>query len=187
MNRRQVIVVGGGVIGAACAYYLNKADWTVTIVDKGDFGMGCSHANCGFVCPSHVLPLAEPGAQWKAFKSLFKKNSPLKVKLRFDPALWMWMLRFARRCNNADMLESGRACQALLDSSRTLYEELIATEKLDCEWETRGLLFVFRDAHEMEEYAAIDKLMDKEFHLPARRYDGEQVTKLEPALVSGLA
>src|SRR5438270_655584 len=57
-SERQVIVVGGGVVGAACAYYLRRAGWAVTVLDSGGFGQGCSHANCGFVCPSHVLRLA---------------------------------------------------------------------------------------------------------------------------------
>src|SRR5262249_18510945 len=59
---RHVIVIGGGVIGAACAYFLSKSGCTVTMVERGEFGKGCSHGNCGFVCPSHVLPLAEPRA-----------------------------------------------------------------------------------------------------------------------------
>ena len=62
----HVIVVGGGVIGAACAYYLCRSGWAVTVLDQGGFGKGCSHANCGFVCPSHVLPLAAPGAAREA-------------------------------------------------------------------------------------------------------------------------
>jgi len=73
------LVVGGGVIGTACAYYLSRAGWKVTILDKGGFGQGCSHANCGFVCPSHVLPLAMPGAVGMALRSLFQKNSPFFV------------------------------------------------------------------------------------------------------------
>ncbi|MBC7815402.1 MAG: FAD-dependent oxidoreductase, partial [Planctomycetaceae bacterium] len=63
MNSGRVIVVGGGVIGAACAYFLKKAGWdSVTVLDRGQFGKACSHGNCGFVSPSHVLPLTVPGA-----------------------------------------------------------------------------------------------------------------------------
>src|SRR6185295_6996342 len=138
MNSRHVMVIGGGVVGSACAYALSNAGWQVTVVDRGDFGKGCSHANCGFVCPSHVLPLAEPGAAWNAFKSLFKSHSPVKVKMRFDPALWGWLLKFAGRCNMNDMLESGRGIQPLLASSRKLYDEWLARESFDCEWQTRG-------------------------------------------------
>src|SRR6516164_9827740 len=111
MSNRQVIVIGGGVIGAACAYYLSSSGWQVTMVDRGQFGRGCSHANCGIICPSHLLPLAEPGAAWKAFKSLFQKNSPFSIKPRLDPALWIWLWKFARRCNLPAMMEAAQACQ----------------------------------------------------------------------------
>ena len=74
----RVVVVGGGVIGACSAYYLAKAGFRVTILDRGSFGAGCSHANCGYVCPSHVLPLAAPGAVWSTLKTLFQRNSPLE-------------------------------------------------------------------------------------------------------------
>jgi D-amino-acid dehydrogenase len=184
---RQVLVVGGGVIGAACAYYLCRSGWQVTIVDRGEFGMGCSHANCGLVCPSHVLPLAEPGAVWRTFKALFQKNSPFSIKPRLDLRLWSWLFQFARRCNTADMLAAGRGIQALLDSSLKLYHALVAAESLDCEWETRGLLFVFRAPAEMAAYAKTDQLMRDEFQVSAVRYDGDAVVRLEPALKPGLA
>ena len=61
-DAQDAIVIGGGVIGAACAASLSQAGWQVTILERGEFGRGCSHGNCGFICPSHVLPLAEPGA-----------------------------------------------------------------------------------------------------------------------------
>ncbi|HYV36344.1 MAG TPA: FAD-dependent oxidoreductase [Gemmataceae bacterium] len=184
---KHVVVIGGGVVGASCAYALHKSGWRVTIVDKGEFGKGCSHANCGFVCPSHVLPLAEPGVVWMGIKSLFQKNSPLKIRMRFDPALWGWMFRFARRCNETDMLESGRACQALLESSRQLYDQWVVEAGLECEWQTRGLLFAFQSAEEMEKYAHTDKIMAEHFSLPAVRYDSKALEKLEPALKPGLA
>jgi D-amino-acid dehydrogenase len=187
MNSRQVIVIGGGVIGASCAYFLNKTGWNVTVVERGAFGKGCSHANCGLVCPSHVLPLAEPGAAWKAIQALFQKNPAFSIKLRFDPALWIWLLKFARRCNPADALEAGRACHALLKSSRNLYDELVLGEHLDCEWQCRGLLFVFRTPSEMEAYGRTDRLLRESFGLAAVRLDGAALVRREPALQPGLA
>ena len=58
----DVIVVGAGIIGIACAHYLCDAGRRVSVIDQGDIGAGCSHGNCGYICPSHVLPLTEPGA-----------------------------------------------------------------------------------------------------------------------------
>jgi len=183
----QVVVVGGGVIGAACAYYLRRAGRAVTLIDSGEFGRGCSHGNCGYVCPSHVLPLAGPGALGKTLKTLLSRNSPLKVRWRLDPAMWSWFWQFARRCNSRDMLAAGHAIQALLVSSRTMYDELVRTTLPDLEWEETGLLFVFRTAKEMDHYAQTDRLLRSEFGLGATRYDGAALLDLEPALKPGSA
>lgn len=185
MNR--VIVIGGGVVGACCAYYLTKAGCAVTLLDRGAFGAGCSHANCGYVCPSHVLPFAGPGAIWSILKTLVQKNSPLKVRpgvvLR-DPG---WFLAFTRRCNTRSQLAAGEAIHALLASSRRLYEELLAAESLNCEWQTQGLLFVFQSAAAMEHYAETDRLLRERFDTPAKPLRGEALTAFEPALKPGLA
>jgi D-amino-acid dehydrogenase len=183
----RVVVIGGGIIGAACAYFLSRAGRTVTVIDRGRFGMGCSHANCGFICPSHVLPLAAPGAILPALRSLFSRRSPFTIKPRFDLALWRWLLKFALRANRRDMIAAGHAIQALLNSSRQLYDEWMHTEPLDCEWQPRGMLFVCKSQHTMEHYAATDAFLRREFALPAERYDGASLTDLEPALKPGLA
>lgn len=183
----NVVVIGGGVVGACSAYYLSRAGNRVTILDRGAFGRGCSHANCGYVCPSHVLPIAGPGAVWSTLKTLFQRNSPLKVRLRTlfgDPG---WFLGFRRRCNEKDMLAAGIAIQSLLCSSRALFEELIAEENLDCEWETKGLLFVFRSQKAFDHYAHTDELLHDRFNMGAERLNGEAVQQMEPALLPGNA
>lgn len=182
----HVVVIGGGVVGTACAYYLARDGWRVTILERGDYGMGCSHANCGVLCPSHVLPLAGPGAIGSTLKALLSPNSPLTIRPGFDPALWTWLLRFALRCNARDMLQAGHAIRALLQSSRALYPDILDREKIDCEWETQGLLFVCYSHHGMEHYAATDRLLRDHFGLAARRFDGDAVSTLEPALKPGL-
>jgi D-amino-acid dehydrogenase len=183
---RQVVVIGGGVIGTSCAYFLMKAGWRVTLIDRGQIGCGSSHGNCGLVCPSHVLPLAEPGMVGHGLKSLFQRNSPFAIKPRLDPALWSWLLHFAARCNERDMIEAGRGIQPLLLSSMALYQDLVERESLDCEFETRGLLFAYRSNEGMEAYAATDRLMGATFGCPARRLDGDALVELEPALKPGL-
>lgn len=183
----RVVVVGGGVVGACCAYYLAKAGARITVLDRGRFGMGCSHANCGYVCPSHVLPLATPGAVWSTLKTLFRRNSPLTVRPATALANLGWFLGFARKCNPRDMLTAGRGIQSLLNSSRSLFDELIRSEGIDCEWEAKGLLFVFQTRTAFEHYAHTDELLAEQFGMGAKRFDGDAVSALEPALVSGLA
>jgi D-amino-acid dehydrogenase len=186
-SRGSAVVVGSGVIGTACAYYLMRSGWKVKMIDRGPLAGGSSHANCGFVCPSHVLPLAEPGMVGQALRSLLRRHSPFAIKPRLDPALWAWLLHFARRCNEHDMIEGGRAIQPLLLSSRELYRELVRDEVLDCEFEERGMLFAYRDKGALEAYTATDRLMTEVFHSPARRLDPDELVAMEPALKPGLA
>ncbi|MFO0906979.1 MAG: FAD-dependent oxidoreductase [Isosphaeraceae bacterium] len=186
-NGRRVVIVGGGVIGLACAWFLTRAGWQVAVVERGKVGGGSSGGNCGLVCPSHVLPLAEPGMVAQGIKALFTRNAPLKIKPRFDPALWSWFLQFARRCNEKDMITAGHGIQALLESSLELYRTMVETDGLDCEWERKGLLFAYKTAEALDAYTPTDRLMRDTFHCPAHKLDAKALIALEPALRDDLA
>jgi len=183
----KTIIIGGGVIGAATAYYLAKSGRAVTIVEGGEFGRGCSHANCGLVSPSHVLPLAEPGAVGKTLRMMLQRNSPVSVKPRFDPALWKWLAAFARQCKPNLMLRAALAIDPLLRRSREMYEELIAKELSDCEWQADGALFVYKSSEPFEKYAKADKLIQEQVGLAAERLSEHELLELEPSLKPGLA
>ena len=187
MSMRQAVVIGGGVIGLACAYELTKAGHAVTLIDKGRVGGGSSHGNCGYISPSHVLPLAGPGILWPTLKTLFQKNSPLVVRFRLDPTLWAWLWRFARHCNTADMLRSAAAIAALLKSSRSLYDNLFTNTSINAEWSPIGLIFVLQSQKAHEHYAEVNRMLSDQFATPAVRYDGSALNELEPALKPGLA
>ena len=60
-THRDVIIVGGGVVGLCTAYYLVKAGRQVTILTREPIGVGASAGNAGMLVPSHVVPLSFPG------------------------------------------------------------------------------------------------------------------------------
>lgn len=184
---RRVLIIGGGVIGIASAYYLNQAGFQVTVLDKGRVGAECSHGNCGLICPSHVLPLAEPGAIRGAMKALLDPAGAFRIQPRLDLSLWRWLMKFAKRCNEKDMLTAAGAIQPLLTSSLQLYQELVSSEGLQCEWQKQGLLFVYQKQRAFEAYAPVNELLREKFNEPARRLDGAAVGEFEPALKDGLA
>jgi D-amino-acid dehydrogenase len=183
----ETIIVGAGIIGIACAHYLAKAGVPVTVIDRGAVASGCSHGNCGYICPSHVLPLTEPGAIRTALRSLFAPQSPFRVRPRLSPALWNWMWQFARRCNERQMLAAGQHLKSILDSSMAEYRQLMAAESLDCEWRESGLLYVLRSERALFEMAETDKFLTEHFGLAARRIEGRDLSALDPALLPGLA
>jgi D-amino-acid dehydrogenase len=182
---RHTIVIGGGVVGAWSAYYLAKSGRRVTLVDRAGFGSGCSHGNCGYVCPSHALPLAQPGAVGATLKTFLTSNSALKLRVPTVLGNLGWFWRFAAACNERDMLAAANGITSLLNSSRRLYDEALAAERIDAEWESKGLLFVFRSAKAFDHYAATDTLLRERFGQPAKRLPADELLRLEPALKPG--
>ena len=188
VSSRPIVVVGGGVIGAACASALADRGCQVLLIDRAEFGRGCSHGNCGYVSPSHILPLCRPGMIGEALRTLFRRNSPLQLRVRLDLAQWLWFWRFARHCTERHMLAAGRARQSLLDSSRQLYQSFIDNGILtNCDWEARGLLFVHRSRKHFDDFAKTDELLRREFGLGAERLEETALLEREPALKPGIA
>lgn len=185
MTQRATVIVGGGVVGLACADELVRAGRRVILIERGSIGGACSHGNCGYVCPSHVLPHAGPGAVWSTLKTLFQRNSPLKVRPGTVLANLGWFLGFARKCNERDMLAAAAGIQAILNSSRSLYDDLLAREAIDCEWEAKGLLFAFHSKSAFEHYAHVDELLRDRFAMPAERWEAAELLEREPALKPG--
>jgi D-amino-acid dehydrogenase len=182
----DVLILGGGVIGLACAYYLLEAGRGVTILEQGTAGCGSSHGNCGTLTPSHATPLAMPGVIGPALRTLLHPDAPLRIAPRIDPRLWRWLFGFARRCNWNDFRAATRAKAPLLLESRKLIESLVRKESLDCEFESSGTLYVFRDAAEFERSEWLPRALG-EIGMAIDTLDGAKVDAMEPALKPGAA
>jgi len=53
-TKRDVIVVGGGVIGVSVAYYAASQGASVLLIDRGRIGHGSSYGNAGLLAPVTV-------------------------------------------------------------------------------------------------------------------------------------
>ncbi len=184
-DESDVLILGGGVIGLACAYHLLKQGRQVTILDQGDIGGGSSHGNCGTLTPSHAMPLAMPGVVGTALRWLFKRDAPLRIKPRFDPALLRWLEAFRRRCNWADFSTTTSIKAPLLVRSVELIAELVAREKLDCEFQAQGTLHVFRNQKSLASSSWYSRIL-AEVGIEVELLDGDRIESMEPALKPGV-
>ena len=53
----DVIIVGGGIIGLACAHYLIEKNISVKIIEQEAVGAGASHGNCGLLYFPDIIPV----------------------------------------------------------------------------------------------------------------------------------
>jgi len=180
-RKADVLVLGGGVIGLACALELVKAGRAVTVLEKGEIGRGASHGNCGTITPSHATPLAMPGMVLKALGYMMKPDAPLYLKPRVDLALFAWLMRFSQRCNWRDFRAVTKIKGELLERSRERLATLVRDESLACEFEENGTLYVYRDEKAL---AAGRWLIDAltGIGIAIEQIDGDGARAMEPAL-----
>ena len=90
--KKQVCIIGGGVIGLASAYAMVRAGMDVTVIEGQDtLGSSTSFANGGQLSYRYVTPLADAGVPLQALGWLLKgDSSPLKWRPRLDPLQWQW-------------------------------------------------------------------------------------------------
>ncbi len=181
MRRSDVVILGGGVVGLACALYLLRAGRSVRVIERDAVGAATSHGNCGTITPSHCAPLAMPGQVGQALRWLFKADAPFRVAPRLDAELLHWFRQFARRCRWHDYEQVTSIKWPLLKLARSSLEELIRDEALDCQFETLGTLNVYRDARAFEHSQAVAERL-AEFGMRAECLDGDSARAMEPAL-----
>jgi D-amino-acid dehydrogenase len=184
-NDSDVLILGGGVIGLACALALLRSGRGVTVLEKGKIGSGSSHGNCGTITPS-VLPLNAPGTVSQALRWMLRRDAPFHVKPTLDATRLAWLLRFASRCNHRDFQFAARYKARLLLQSRVELESLVRAEGLECEFNSSGTLYVWRDAQSLAG-AEADALLLRSLGVAVELLDGVAIRAKEPALKSGLA
>ncbi len=186
MNDANVVIVGGGIIGACSAWYLAKQGQSVILLDRDEFGKGASHGNCGLFSPSHVIPLPHPGALSASFKMMMKSNSPLSIKPTLNPDRLKWFFDFALKCNHSDMIYGATARRNILDSSFELYRDFFREQSVQCDYDDTGMLAVCQTQKGLDGLAEENVLMDQ-FDRGGVFVSKEELQKREPTLVDNLA
>ncbi len=179
---RRVVVIGGGVIGLACAHFLLERGHRVLIVERGTQGHDCcSLGNAGYVSPSHFVPLAAPGVVAAALKWMGDPRSPLYVRPRLDPEWIVWAWRFWRASNRRRAEAAGPCLRDLLVESRALFDEIAAATGDEIQLRREGLLALFETeaAWNAEKHHAARA---RAFGMGAEIVDRAGIAALEPGV-----
>lgn len=139
----DVVVIGAGAVGAAVAHELSHRGASVTIVDRGAApAAGCSAGNAGVVGPSHVAPLAAPGAVREGLRDMTRRHAPFALHPR--PSAVPWMVRFLLAARPARYRAGLSVLDGLARESANIHRDLGA--RLDTGYVERGFLAVYERA-----------------------------------------
>jgi D-amino-acid dehydrogenase len=143
MNK-NVIIIGGGIIGLSIAYYLLEEGHQVTIIDKSNFSSGASYVNAGYITPSHFIPLAAPGMINKGIKWMFNPTSPFYIKPRLNADFLKWTWAFKKSATASKVEKAIPVIKAINILSRDLYEDIKASNTFNFHYERKGLLMCYQ-------------------------------------------
>ncbi|MGA1029623.1 MAG: NAD(P)/FAD-dependent oxidoreductase [Flavobacteriaceae bacterium] len=179
MMGKKVVIVGGGIVGLSCAYYLQKEGHQVTLIDKGNFKEGASYVNAGYLTPSHILPLASPAMLEKGIRWMFRSDSPFYIQPRLDLDLWRWGWHFIRSCSSTHVERSIQVIKDINLFSKALYLDLKEGGEFDFHIEKKGLLMAYQTAEvEREETRLMKRALAED--LEVTHLSSEEVTQLQP-------
>ena len=184
---KDILIIGGGVIGLSTAYYCARRGWRVTVLDREAAGHeGCSFGNAGMIVLSHFVPLAAPGMVALGLKWMWNPESPFYIQPRLDADLFDWGFKFWQ-ASTAERVE--RAAPLLRDlsfASRACFEEFAAQLGNDFGLTTRGLLMLCKTQHGLDEEAKFAARANQ-LGVPAQVLDAKQAAALDPDITMDIA
>ena len=142
--KKQVAIVGAGIMGFSCAYYLLEEGHQVVVYDKSKIGSGTSYLNSGYVTPSHFTTLANPEVLRSAFKYVLDPSGPLFIKPNLDDHFLKWGMRFVLNANRKNVKNSESTLLNMNLLSKELYNELSRKLNFDFGYSETGLLQTYR-------------------------------------------
>ncbi len=186
-KNQTVIVLGAGVIGVTAAYYLARAGLKVTVIDRQPGpGLETSYANGGQISACHSEPWAGPSVLPKIVKWLGRADAPLLFRLRADPALWSWSLKFLANCTERSLAGNMERMLRVALMSRQALIKLRAETGIQYDQLSVGILHIYGNSRE---YARARRQADRMNGLGLFRepLSARQCVGLEPALQSALS
>lgn len=178
---KKITIIGGGIVGLVQAYYLVKENYHVTVIDKDEFGMGCSKGNQGWICPAIHEPVPTPGLIKSSITMMLKKDSPLYIKPRAAVKLAPWLQKFMRKCNIKDYAKGEEILLTLSRPTLQLFDEL--ERDLNFELHKNGFLFVFLHEKTLDnKYKRLLRGAKQYGHEYPKLLTKKEVLKREPSL-----
>ncbi len=180
----KVLVLGAGVIGVTSAYYLAKAGFEVTVIDRQPGpALETSFANAGEVSPGYASPWAGPGVPFKAVRWLLERDGPLVVRPQFDPAMWRWLVAMLRNCTAARYARNKARMVGIAEYSRDCLRTLRSETGIAYDERSLGTLQLFRKQAQLDAIGG-DVAVLSQYGVPFEVLDRGGCVSAEPGLAA---
>lgn len=147
-------VIGAGAVGASTALALRRDGYAVTLLDRGEPGMGTSFGNAGVLSVSSCVPMSTPGLLWRVPHLLADPLGPLHIDWRYLPRFAPWLARFVLAGRPSRVEHIAQALMSLLVQILPAYRELLGAAAFQDLTRPGGVLYAYQSDRSFEGAAA---------------------------------
>ena len=174
-------MIGAGIVGLACAYWLTEDGHQVTIIDRNPRGDKCSWGNAGGIAAPEVAPASMPGLIWRIPGWLADPLGPLSLRPAHAPAMLPWLRRFLAAGRASRVPAIAAALAALNARVHDDWLPLLAATGLSHALRRVGSLTVYQTRAGFERDRA-EWDVRRRYGIVCEELTGETARDLEPAL-----
>jgi D-amino-acid dehydrogenase len=153
--KKDVIIIGAGVVGLMTAYSLQKAGRSVTVIDEGNISDCTSFGNAGLLSAFDKTPLSNPGVVLDTLKLMIKGESPVNIHPKIDYKLFKWLYNFVQNANENRLKRTLALFEKYGQITIDRYKQMQIDDGLDFDFHHDGMLSVFT------EQSTFDKKLSK--------------------------
>jgi D-amino-acid dehydrogenase len=109
-RQRDIVIIGGGIVGVATAALLAESGREVLVIDRSGICEETSSGNAAALAFSDILPMASKGVMGKVPGWLMDPLGPFTIRPSYFPKMIPWLYRFWR-ASSAEALEKTTVAQ----------------------------------------------------------------------------
>ena len=181
MASGHVTIVGAGIVGVSSAAWLQRAGFSVTLIDSGPVGEGASFGNAGNVSPGAVVPHTIPGFLKEVPGWLLDPKGPLCVRPGSFFKVMPWLLAAAKSGTAEAALKTSRAMRELHRGTLEAYDVLTRDTDAAALIERCGQIYVSERPHAAKGSQLV-QFMREAAGVRTIVLDEDEIREAEPAL-----
>jgi D-amino-acid dehydrogenase len=145
-SKRGIAVIGAGIVGLTTALQLQRAGFSVLLLDAQSPGSGCSRGNAGHFATEQVFPLASSAVLRQLPAMLLDPTGPLRLRASYFLKALPWLLRFVANVRPARQQALQQALSALNAQALPAWQRLLPLAEATDLVQFRGALLVSEQA-----------------------------------------
>lgn len=180
--KREVVVLGAGIVGTCTALQLAMRGHAVTLVDRREPGRETSYGNAGVIQREAVEPVPFPQDMPTLLRAAFKRGAKVSYHWRALPGIARELVSYWKHSRPPRYAALALAHSRLIEHCESEHAPLIEMAGAQALVRREGFRFVYREQASLDRAAARAERLARDHGVRHAIEDADALARAEPAL-----